>query len=319
MTSTSHKHEETVVGSPEGSTIQERNILALDALSKLARQFSNKPDLHGLIDVLLLTLCGQFSVTSSFAMLLNPSSNKQRQIYFGTGRFKQSDLLSCLLLTEELEDYFTRSTGPQLVADLNLSGSLANYGYILQECGVHVVIPLIHDRKMIGLLGMGNRVAGKACTASDCDLLTTIVNTVTPFIANSFLFIEISKLNTWHLSILDSVKQGVFVFDVSGRLKKVNSSGFQLLAELKSNLQSPESLQDVPINLIFSEKTFPGWLSRIDSSRDDNQGRTLENMVAKKGARERIYNIRVSKVLRGPDGNHDLAVTVDDITDQKQS
>jgi signal transduction histidine kinase len=303
----------------EERAMQDRNVLALDALSKLARQFSNRPDLDSLMDLLLLTLSGQFSVTSAFAILLDPRSERQSQLYFAIGKFKQNELLSGILLTRDLEDHLALEVKPHKTHNLKLPGQLANFGYILQECGVQMIMPLVHDSKLIGLLGLGGLVAGRRCTDSDCELLTTMVNTVTPFIANSFLFLEISELNLWHLSILDSVKQGVFVFDSNDRLKKVNAAGFRILSEFKSGVRSIESLQAVPMSLIFSEKGFPGWLKRIDASRDLEHGKPLENMVVKKGDNERIFNVRVSRVFGETSRSHDLVITLDDITGQKQS
>ncbi len=308
-----------VITELSGKPMHDRNVLALDALSKLARQFSNRPDLDSLMDLLLLTLSGQFAVTSAFSILLDPRTERQSQLYFAIGKFKQNDLLSTLVLPRDLENHLADEVRPQKVSNLCLPEQLANFGYILQECGVMVLAPLVHDGKMIGILGLGGPVSGKQCTEADCELLTTIINTVTPFIANSFLFLEISELNLWHLSILDSVKQGVFVFDNNDRLKKVNLAGYQILKDFKPSVRSMESLQAVPISLIFSEQAFPGWIRRIDASRDLEQGPPLENMVAKTEDHERIFNIRVSRVLGESARAHDLVVTLDDITGQKQS
>ena len=69
-------------------SISEKQLLALDAMSKLANQFSNKPDFDKLISTLLLTLSGQFTVSDLFTILYKPGSHEGKSAYFASGKFK---------------------------------------------------------------------------------------------------------------------------------------------------------------------------------------------------------------------------------------
>ncbi len=81
-------------------------LLALDALSKLYRQFASKPDFHNLIQTLLLTLSGQFAVTSACAVLRKPGAQDQKCTFSGTGKFKANTQLEQLNLTPDIAKYF---------------------------------------------------------------------------------------------------------------------------------------------------------------------------------------------------------------------
>ena len=92
MTCDKHSGEEV-------RTPVDKQILALDALSKLTREFCDTPDFERLIDVLMLTLCGQFAVADVFALLRRPSLQSLNQSFFATGRYKRDVMLASLPVT----------------------------------------------------------------------------------------------------------------------------------------------------------------------------------------------------------------------------
>ena len=59
---------------PDGAdqNLVDRQAMALDALSKLSRQFASQPNFSRLVDTLVLTISGQFSVTNAFASFHRP-------------------------------------------------------------------------------------------------------------------------------------------------------------------------------------------------------------------------------------------------------
>jgi hypothetical protein len=99
----------------------EKQILALDSLSKLTRQFCDKPDFEHLVDILLMTLCGQFSVADSFALLRKPNSQTINQSFFATGRFKSEVLLTSIHLAPD-ESGWVRAIGSTAAAYIGASG-----------------------------------------------------------------------------------------------------------------------------------------------------------------------------------------------------
>lgn len=297
----------------------DKQMLALNALTNLAKRFSNKPDFHALIETLILTLAGQFSVANAFAKLVRPGSRVDRQLYFATGRFRINRLLESVELSDEHSRYFLEVTEPQHVAALSRSGPVSNLGFILAECQVSLVAPLLHDNRVIGILGLGNRVTGQPFESSDLELMTTFVNTITPLIVNSFLFYEISQLSDWYLQILDSVQQGVLVFDSSFRLKKVNVPGFNILKRFRPHLTHIQSLHQAPIQLVFPDDIFPGWMRVLTRQSTGRKGRQIERLKAKHGAAERIFIVRVSTVMDESESVSDMIVSLDDITEQEEN
>jgi len=296
-----------------------KQVLALDALSKLAKQFSNRPDFARIIDVLLLTMSGQFSVGSAFALFQQPGVHIKEHFFFASGRFKTNELLPSLELSRDHNEYFLNNNFPHRISELKLPGRSANLAYILDECDVRLIAPLVHDDQLIGLVGLGEKVNRKTFDDAEIDLLATIVNTITPFVANSFLFLEMTSLSKWYLNILDNVKQGVFVFDSNNTLKKVNATGFKILKNFKPDLQNIDSLYKVPIELIFPESIFRNWTKLLKTTSLKKHGRLFENLKAKGGDIEKIYNVRVSSISDDMEDASDLIVTLDDVTAQKEN
>ncbi len=296
-----------------------KQFMAMDALSKLAKQYSNKPDFRSLIETLILTLSGQFSVANAFAILFPPGHSFRDPYFYATGKFKKNHLLVTLELSDDHNNYFINKTSPQHVTDISGSGSAANFGFILSECGVKLIIPLVHDNRLIGILGLGEKVNKKEYNDDEVELLTILINTIIPFIANSFLFMEITNLNIWYLDILNSVKQGVFVFNSHHLLKKVNQAGFNILRTFRPNLQHVDSLYKIPIELVFPDSAFRGWIQKLNEIGTSEHGWLLKNMKVKAGEIERIYNVRAGTIISKAYRDSDLIITLDDITNQKES
>ncbi len=299
--------------------VEERQILALKTLSKLARQFSNRPDFGQLNELMVLTISGQFSVPSVLAMISQPGTQGNAPLFYATGKFRHDRLLLDQELTDEHRRYFLEEKEPAEVSVLTQNAGTANLGFVLSECGVKLVMPMMHNDTLIGIIGIGPKVGGKPFDKSDIELLGTIVDTITPFLASSFLFLEIAALNKWYLDILDSVKQGVFVFDSRFCLKKVNASGFTIVKSFKPDLVHLRALDRVPIRLVFPDAIFVNWTRRIKRAVEHLQSRHMENMVAASGDLKRIYNVRVGKVQGSSVLETDIIITLDDITDEKES
>jgi signal transduction histidine kinase len=297
----------------------EKQKLALNTLTNLAKQFSQKPDSENLVNTALLALTGQFSITSSFALLNQSSGRKGGSSYFGTGRFRDKVLLASVLLTEEQIDYFIENPEPISIDDSDVDTRLSNLIYILSECDARLIIPLIHETNLIGIFGLGPKVTGRPFDQSDRDLLSAIIDAITPLIVNSLLFHEISDLSDWYLQILNNVKQGVFVFNKDNRLIKINNQGFNMLRAFKPHLKAIEVLNCAPMELVFPDGVFPGWQRQLAAVPSNSQPFYFEKMRAKDGRIERLYNVGVSVITDDSDRVADLIITIDDVTDQEES
>ena len=296
----------------------QRNLMALDALSKLARQFSNQPQLERLSDLLLLTVAGQFSIGSAFLSFSHPGLADPRHAFQGIGKFKKNSVLERLELDNQVSDYFIAHPSP---VDLELLIELEDchdFAATLKDNGVFIVVPFVHNDSIIGLLGLGEKVTGKPYDVNDLEILSTFAHSITPFVSNSLLFREISDLNRWYVDILNSVEQSVLIFDSRQILKLANTSAVCILEKLYGNVGIFLSKRPT-IKEVLNDTVFPGWLMRIDASEIYSSGRMLENMTAYIADREFIYNVRVGKIRQETRGDYDTFITLDDITDQKAS
>jgi signal transduction histidine kinase len=299
---------------PKEQLTAHRQSLALTALTKLAEQFSQRPGFGHLVESLVLTLSGQFGTPNAFALVRLPSSRENELQYFGTGKLRGNEMLSRLELTHEHRDYFREYSDPQLVQRFDMSDNTTKLGFCLSECEVAVVVPLLHSNRLIGIIGLGEKASRKPFELEDMELLTAMVTSLAPFMANAFLFEEMSEMGRWYREILDGVRQGVLVFDQTNQLTKINRAGHRILRAFKPKLPGPESLTHVPLDWIFSDLTFKGWAERLLEARTQGGRERIKGMVATKGSYKRIFTVHVTGIESGSI-NGGFIVTLDDATE----
>ncbi|MBN2226226.1 MAG: GHKL domain-containing protein [candidate division Zixibacteria bacterium] len=297
----------------------DKQMLGLDALSKLARQFSNKPEFYQLIEVLLLTLSGQFSVADAFALLHKPGLKEAQHGFFGTGKYRNNPKMMNLELNDEQCRNMISRNEPKVVSGENVPDCCRSFFDFLEEVDAEIICPMVNNDKLLGVIGLGKRVTGKAFQPEDIDLFHTLVNTITPFVASSYHFWEIATLNSWYLSILNNVEQGVFVFDAANRLSQMNLTGFYLLKKFNNGLIHPIALRNKTIDEVFPKDCFGDWSSRFMRARVEKRLRFAESMVVSTENAESIYNVRVSTLTNDVHSGRDLIVTLDDVTEQRAS
>ena len=297
----------------------EKPILALDALAKLTRQFAKKPDFGKLLEMVMLTLTGQFSVTNSFVIVRDPGDEGKGMKYLATGRFKTNERLSSLANDEVFCGFFSNSCEAHLVRDIMDKEQFAAYAQILDESGVRMIASFPHEKDFVGLVGLGEKVNKAPFEEIELSLFTTLLQTISPLIVNSVLFLEIANLNSWYLEILDSVKQGVFVFDREYKLKKINLSGLKILEKFVPKIVESISLVKMPIHYVFPDSVFPSWARRLITNQGNNYDQLIENMVAQSENEKGIFNVRVGKLIHDSSYEYDLVITVDDITAWKEN
>lgn len=300
-----------------GEPISDRQELALDALSHLVKQFSTDANFDHLMTVFLLTLSGQFSVTSVMAVLRRPRGRDNRR--FGTGRFADPSQYADVTLPDNLEACFAREGCPMLREQLVQWPTATSLNSALERCGIQVVCPLVHNKRLLGIVGLHEKVDGKPYGEMDVALLDTLINTVSPFIANSYLFTEIRDLNTWYLEILDNVRLGVLVFDEEDRLRQINRAGLHILSSFDNGVDSTKSPLGLLLSSLFPGSVFPGWLGQFARARSHEEAPVIKNLVAKDDRSERVFAVRVSPIARDDQKPSEIIVTLNDITSQKQS
>lgn len=292
----------------------DKNTLAMDALSELAKQFTEHTDIEKLLTNLLFTLSGQFSVNNAFVMILQEGDYTSKQFYYGIGKYKNNDLLESIDMNADIVEYFKKNNKPLTIDELDIQGKSTNIIYKLIEANVSIIGPLILNNKFLGLIALGERVTGRGFSVNDLEILKALVNSITPFVSNTFLFMENTNLNTWYLEILNSVKHGLFVFDKNFYLKSVNDSGFELLKSYKSKLKNKKSLYDVSMEFIFTEAIFSGWANKIKKAYISQKKKVLKNLKVTSGNLDKIYNVTINTIQHKTESESDLIITIDDVT-----
>jgi anti-sigma regulatory factor (Ser/Thr protein kinase) len=303
--------------STETAQPHERQTLALDALAKLTRQFSAKPDFDHLINVILMTLCGQFAVANSFAALRKPRSPGVDCVLYGTGRFKTNADLKALCANVDQWNWRKTDGGICRICDLqHLVGSMQVIS-ALGEADVAVVCQLVHGDKVLGMIGMGRKVSTRPYTARDLGLIHSIVNTITPLVANTYMFWDMVSLNAEYLEIINRVRQGIFVFDCDCKLRRVNSAGLEIIRSGGPSDQGP--VIDAPIEMVFPTATFTGWARLLRDAMTGGRPRIPESVVARRDGADRVYNVGISGSAPSAGAGATVVLTLDDVTTQKES
>jgi len=297
----------------------EKPLLALDALTKLNEQFANKPEFHMLTRTLLLTLSGQFSITSAFAMLRQPDYANKKVIYLAIGKFAKNRQLESLYITSELERYYIKHKAASLVSKLDPPESCINYKGILHDNGVVMVCPLVHNDKLIGFIGLGNKVAGKTFEEKEIELFNTLMHSVVPLIASSYHFWEVANLSSWYLDILNHIRQGVFAFSSDNRLKKINTPGFNLIRRHNPGIPDIISTYNMSIEEVFTDEIFNDWAKRFVKGITENQHGSIENLSVKTENGEYVYDIYFCQIHSDSEYEADFIITVYDVTERIQA
>lgn len=301
-------------------SISGKQLLALDAMAKLANQFSKNPDFDKLISTLILTLSGQFTVSDLFAIIHKPGHAVVKSEYYAFGKYKSNASLRQIGLTNNLKEYFLRYNSGGFVGALETTNYDADFKRFMKQEHVEIVCPIIHGDNLIGLIGIGRRITRKEFVQKDVDLMSTFISTITPLIASSYHYWEMSQISSWYLDILNSVSQGVFVFNDKFELLNINNAGQDILNTFTPGLKSEGALaQQTPILDVFQENIFPDWAERIAEDFSGTESIEFNDMVAGTGDIRREYDITVSKILSDTGFGENLIITLDDITERKRA
>jgi two-component system NtrC family sensor kinase len=226
-------------------------------------------------------------------------------------------LLASLQVDTDDLSLFSAAGGVHRVADMVARNEHTELAAALEDRGVEILCSLVQGDALLGVVGMGARVTERPYCDEDVDLLSTIMNTITPLMANSYLFWEITNLNAWYLDILDSVRQGVFVFDKNRRLRKVNSAGAEILRNLGLHEMSSGTSINALIRNVFPQTVFGDLALRIAAALAGGRAVAPTSIVARSNDEERIYNVGMTDTVESAEIGTALVVTLEDITLQK--
>lgn len=222
--------------STDGQPSLEKQVLALNVLSKLTKHFAANPDFKSLINIIMLSLSGQFSTPNSFISLWDPTTNFDKVIYFGTGKLRENAKINGLLQLETLGEYFAANHDPIWISDLELNDESNDIKQNLLESNIKIIAPIFHNYRLLGIIGLGEKIGGKLLGKIESELFATFINTISPLIANSFLYIELQESEKNYRSLVENISDGVITTDLNETILFVNESSCKILGYTTSEL-----------------------------------------------------------------------------------
>jgi len=297
----------------------DKRLLALDALSELTRQFAVNNDFHHLLNTWLMTLSGQFSVANCFAVVKNPTSRSLSPVIFVRGKMVGNEQLESLIINSSIEKILFGLDSPVQVKDLTMTKTTSDLVKNLVEINISVLAPMVYGGTCFGYLGLGEKVTRKPFESADISLLATLMDTINPLIANSYHFEEVSYIKGWYIDVLNSVRQGVFVFGKDNILLSLNSAGHRILAGFNPNIVEPGVYCGMSVEQVFPNDVYSGWAKRLIRFRTEKCENVVESLIAKSYDVNRIYNIRINAVNCVGKTNSDIVLTIDDVTEEKEN
>lgn len=283
--------------------------MALNALSDLNSQIAEHPDFYSLLNLLLLTLCGQYTVANAFAVIRNPRSTEEPPILFATGEFENCQELASPALLAYFAEFFDRTDEAFWNTETSAEGSPYRVKQDLTAHEVKLVVPIRRDGQLMGILGLGRRPQKDQFSEAETELLLLFVNAVAPFMAT---------LSREYFDLFNSVHQGVMVFDTEGLLKRINASALRTIAELSTQRKVIYTDYGNRLETVFSDPTFNGWAHELTRFDSNPRGHMVSGLIAKSPAGEHVYSARVSTINLKDDGSCDQLVVLEDVTKQVQ-
>lgn len=290
--------------------------MALDTLSRLSREFASKPDCSRLINLVLLSLTGQFSAVGAFASFIPDKDTPKRPMFRGSGLLYDHTELEQLLQNDDNRSFFMTQTRPLRTSELSAIPSVPEQLIpLLADSGVAVAIPLVLHDTLIGLLGLAFKVDRKDFCDADVSLMSTLADTIAPLMNTMLLYSRLNTLNQWHRDVIDSVRQGVLIFSYNLELKQANSRAQELFSSLGRQLD--DGRRQLSASELFDYNTFPGWSTFVVVTVGGNEIQASENLIVRTGDTERIYMVRVSRTSGAEENLSDIIVTFDEVTEQR--
>jgi signal transduction histidine kinase len=292
---------------PGTSLSSARQTLALHALSQLNRQIAENPDFYSLVNLLLLTLCGQCATADAFAVIHDPRSSRQKLLPFAAGRFEEcAEILSPGEL-RYLQERLAHGPRALQVADFTADNCPSEVLATLTSSETQLLLPLCRDRRAFGILGLGRRAGNAPYTAADVELATLMVEAVAPFM---------STLSREYFDMFHSVRQGVLVFDSDDRLIRINATAKRILEESAGPGDETVPAYGTPLESVFAAPKFDGWVSQLRFGRSGVRGRLISGFVQRLPLGDRYYTGRVSNINLRENGQCDMLIVLEDVTEK---
>jgi phosphoserine phosphatase RsbU/P len=155
----------------------DRKVQELNTLFELSKEFNSVLDADRLTRLLMFSIMGQVGASKYFLSLLDGG-----KMEIVASRLDRAP-------GPELDQYFAEVTEPFLVSSPHRKEG-AHERKLLEDLGVHVIVPLRLQNRTRGILGLGEKMRGERYGPADLELLSSLGNLAVISLENVRLFRE---------------------------------------------------------------------------------------------------------------------------------
>lgn len=171
-----------------------KNIYGLHSLFEVSMDLSSILDLEGLINSVLFTVIGQYSVKSAMYMKNNKLHDNQMEIYDTKGF---DDKLTDVTISEKdtLIEYFKTNPSPRLISELKKLINTSTDFRKLDAGGIGLITPVLNKGQVDGLICFGPRIKEDAYEERELQQITILANIVSVAVNNASLYKDVEQLS----------------------------------------------------------------------------------------------------------------------------
>jgi signal transduction histidine kinase len=292
-----------------GSFAPGRELLALDAIARLNEQIASNPDFHGLVNLALLTISGQFAVGDVSIIINNPGSILGEPLLFGIGSYEDFPRQALQTIYEGLAEINVENRlvigAEQVLTDSRLSPLRP----LFDQNRIALVMPLRKRNITFGLLILGERIHPRNYSPNDLIVLNAILTSFSPFLFN---------LRKEYFDLFNSANQGVIIFNRDFKLRRINETGIKILSSCIPSGTTPDAIYRTTIHELLDPEFFPSWLEFLEGSPGKDWSVRIEDFAVQFAGERHIYRLHLSKIGKISDEKHDYMLILEDITELKK-
>jgi signal transduction histidine kinase len=190
--------EEKVLQLTESNRRLQRKIFDLYTVFEISRNFNAVLKYQSLLDTFIFTCLGQVGALKGAIFLKRDHNSDSITLVKtkGSGDFPTVD--QGFRLDSKLVDYLTKLNRPILVSELSKEPASNDERVVLAYFSDGIVVPLIHQTRLIGMFAMAEKISGRDFLMDDIEFLSILGNQIAVAIENARLY-ESEKAATQQL------------------------------------------------------------------------------------------------------------------------
>ena len=187
---------------------------------------------------------------------------------------------------------------------------------VLEECGLHYLIPCRIQNRTIALLGLGKTSEGSQLTTEDLDLLETLSGYIAIALENARLYQrleqkaeQIERLKDFSENILESTSVGLVAVGPEGQIESWNNSMERLVGRPRAEVLGR------PLDQVFP----PALVAEVEARKHESRLSSLYKFhLPGADGQRRVANIAVAPLVSKQGQSIGRLLIFDDMTERVQ-